>query len=147
MYVNDEAHRFSLVSHLSPYFILSNLIPSHPVILSRSVSLSSINIFSPLPVLSIGQAALRSRDNDAEGDPACSAAAVEQAGDVTIDTVVKAVGQEVGVIEGIGRCCCGGRRASSCGGCRLAGGSRQVWICQAACHGFCRNQNPFMLWS
>ena len=100
MYVNGEAHRFSLVSHLSPSFILSNLIPSHPVILSRSVSLSSINIFSPLPVLSIGQAALRSRDNDAEGDPACSAAAVEQTGNVTIDSVVKAVGQEVGMIKG-----------------------------------------------
>ena len=100
MYVNDKAHRFYLVSHLSPSFILSSLIPSHPVILSCSVSLSPINILSPLPVLSIGHAALRSRDNDAEGDPACSAAAVEQAGEVTIDTVVKAVGQEVGVIKG-----------------------------------------------
>ena len=100
MYVNDEAHRFSLVSHISPYFILSSLIPSHPVILSRSVSLSSRNILSPLPVLSIGHAALRSRDNDAEGDPACSAAALEQAGEITIDIFVKEVGREMGAIKG-----------------------------------------------
>ena len=100
MYVNDDAHRVSLVSRLSPSFSLSGIFPSHPVIPSRSVLLSSRKFFSTLPVLSIGQAKLCSRDDDVEGDPACSAAAVEQAGDVTFDTVVDAAGQEVGVIKG-----------------------------------------------
>ena len=68
MYVNDEAHRVSIVSRPSPSFSLSSLFPSHTVIPSRSVLLSSRKFLSPFPVLSIGQTKLCSRDDDAEGD-------------------------------------------------------------------------------
>ena len=98
LHVNKKARRFSLASHPPPSFILSSLILSHPVILSRSVSFSSRNLLPLRPVLLIEHAALRSRDHEAEGDPVCSAAGVEQDDDAT-NTVVEAVGEETEVIE------------------------------------------------